>query len=179
MNITYKLYCTTTLCQEENWDGHLQLSIQVDVLPAGQFRVETCTHLQQAGDAAIDGYGYTPGRRFGDAAQNLQQRAFPGAVAADDAHGLSAADLKTHILERPHFFQRVALDDGLPLEIGGHDAASCPPISSEGSGILHQHVAQSQIGNTFGLVADDVFFTEVFSFDDDGGHRGQLKGKGE
>jgi hypothetical protein len=45
-----------------------------------------------------------------------------------------------------------------------------PLFPSEGARILHQHVAQSQIGSTFRLVADDVFLTEVFSFDDDVGH---------
>jgi hypothetical protein len=58
---------------------------------------------------------------------------------------------------------------GFPEEIGGHDAASCPPISSEVLSILHQHVAQKRTTAPFRLVADDVFFTEVFSFDDDVG----------
>jgi hypothetical protein len=60
---------------------------------------------------------------------------------------------------------------GIPSEIGGRDAASCPPISPENSGILHEHVAQKHIVAPFRLVADDVFFTEVFSFDDDVIHR--------
>jgi hypothetical protein len=64
-------------------------------------------------------------------------------------------------------------------EIGGHDSASCPPISPEGSRILHPHVAQKRIVAPFRLVADDVFLTEVFSFDDDVGHEGQLKVEGE
>jgi hypothetical protein len=34
-----------------------------------------------------------------------------------------------------------------------------------------------RIGDLLGLVADDVFFTGVFSFDDDVGHGDQLKGK--
>jgi hypothetical protein len=66
---------------------------------------------------------------------------------------------------------------GFPWEIGGHDAASCPPISAEGSRILHQHVAQKRIVAPFRLVADDVFFTEVFSFDDDVRHSKSEKKK--
>jgi hypothetical protein len=70
---------------------------------------------------------------------------------------------------------------GFPSGIGGDDAASCPPIPLEGSRILHQYIAQSQIGDTFSLVADDVFFTEVFSFYDDGGHskKGKVKREGD
>jgi hypothetical protein len=45
-----------------------------------------------------------------------------------------------------------------------------PLFPPEGLSILHQHVAQKRIVAPFRLVADDVFFTEVFSFDDDVGH---------
>jgi hypothetical protein len=48
--------------------------------------------------------------------------------------------------------------------------ASCPPIYEEGSRILHPHVAQKRIVAPFRLVADDVFLTEVFSFDDNFTH---------
>jgi len=76
---------------------------------------------------------------------------------------------------------------GFPWEIGGHDAASCPPISlcqgfglvPERSRVLHQHVAQSKIGAIFRLVADDIFFTEVFSFDNDVGHEKPVKSEKE
>jgi len=37
---------------------------------------------------------------------------------------------------------------------------------AEDTGILHQHVAQSRIAAPFSLVADQIFFAEVFSFDD-------------
>ena len=38
-----------------------------------------------------------------------------------------------------------------------------------------KHVAQSQTGNTFSLVSDDVFFAKFFSFDDDVGHEKPVK----
>ena len=57
------------------------------------------------------------------------------------------------------------LDDGLPgCQVFG--------LVPEGSGILHQHVAQRSIAAFFRLVADGVFFAGVFGFDDDVGHGG-------
>ena len=42
---------------------------------------------------------------------------------------------------------------------------------------MHQHVAQGYIAAVFGMVADGVFFADVFSFDDDGGHEFSKKSK--
>jgi len=42
---------------------------------------------------------------------------------------------------------------------------------------MHQHIAQSYIAAVFGLVANGVFFADVFSFDDDGGHEFSKKSK--
>ena len=41
------------------------------------------------------------GRRLGDAGEDLQQRALPRAVAADDADHLATLDLEGDILQRP------------------------------------------------------------------------------
>ena len=68
---------------------------------------------------------------------------------------VTASCLKTHILERPHLFHRVALYDGLPrCQVFG--------LVPEASGVVHHYVAQGRIA-PFRLVADGVFFTDVFS----------------
>ena len=41
--------------------------------------------------------------RLGDPAQNFQQRALAGPVAADDADDLAGLNGKRHVLERPEF----------------------------------------------------------------------------
>ena len=52
-------------------------------------------------DAAAD--ARLPVGRLGDPAQDLQQRALAGAVAADDADDLAGLNGKRHVLERPEF----------------------------------------------------------------------------
>ena len=44
-------------------------AVEINVLPAGQLRVKTGAHLEQAGDAALDLHPAL--RRLGDAAQNF------------------------------------------------------------------------------------------------------------
>ena len=74
----------------------------------------------------------------------------------DNTHGLSAFYLKTHILECPHLFHRVALYDGFsPCQVFG--------LAPEGSRILHQHIAQSHIAAVLGLVADGIYILPRFS----------------
>ena len=73
--------------------------IQVHVLAAGQLRVETGSHFEQAADAAED--RRAPARRPGDPREDLQQRRLAGAVPADDPDGLAGGDLEGDVLERP------------------------------------------------------------------------------
>ena len=49
--------------------------------------------------------------RLGDAAEDLQQRAFAGAVAPDDAENFALFDLEAHVLQRPEFLDLVALNN--------------------------------------------------------------------
>ena len=58
-------------------------AIEVDVFPPGQLRVEARADFEERADASVD-LGDAEGR-LGDARQDLQERALPGAVAADDA----------------------------------------------------------------------------------------------
>ena len=57
-------------------------------------------------DAALGG--------LGDAAEDLQQRALAGAVAADDADDLAALHLEETSLQRPEILGRAAAGDGGP-----------------------------------------------------------------
>ena len=74
-------------------------AVQIDVLAAGQLRMEAGADLEQRADAAVD--LDAPRRRLGDARQDLQQRALAGAVAADDADDLAAPDLERHVAAAP------------------------------------------------------------------------------
>src|SRR5438046_61570 len=62
-------------------------AVEKDVLASGQVGMEAGSHFEQTADASaqLD----AAARRLGDAAQNLQQRALAGAVAADDTHHLA------------------------------------------------------------------------------------------
>ena len=74
-------------------------SVEEDVLPAGEFGMETGAHLQEAGDAALD--VAFPGGGGGDAGEDLEEGAFPGTVAADDAKDFALLDFEGDIPEGP------------------------------------------------------------------------------
>jgi hypothetical protein len=63
--------------------------------------------LQQAADASAQPDPALG--RFGDAAEDLEKRAFAGPVPADDAQNLALLDLEIHILKGPEFFDLTAL----------------------------------------------------------------------
>jgi len=136
-------------------------AVEVNVLPPGQLGVEAGAHLQQAGHPALD--RHPPGARLGDAAQDLEQRTLARAVAPDNAHGFPAPDLEAHVLDRPDLFQVVALDDRLAAQQVGRGAP-------EGARIVHQSIAQGRVAAFLRLVADGVFFAQVFGLDDDVSH---------
>ena len=48
-------------------------------------------------------------RWFGDATQNLEQRALAGPVTANDADDFALFDFRTYIFECPEFFDLIAL----------------------------------------------------------------------
>ena len=84
-------------------------TIQIDVLPPGQFGVKTGADLEQARDPAPE--RDPAGGRLGDAGKDFEQGRFAGAVAADDAEDLALLHLEADIVQRPKFFDRVTLDD--------------------------------------------------------------------
>ena len=79
-----------------------------------------------------------PAGRLGDAAQDLEQRALAGAVAADDAEHLALLDLEADILQRPELLDLVALDD-LPA---AHDVDG---LARDIARLAAKHVAQRRV----------------------------------
>ena len=77
-------------------------AVQVDVLPAGEFRMEPSTQLEQGRQAAVDGGRSLVGPE--DAGQHLEQRALAGSVAADDAERLSLLDVQGEVAQGPELF---------------------------------------------------------------------------
>ncbi|MNY19389.1 hypothetical protein D3C86_1528210 [compost metagenome] len=77
-------------------------AIQKDILPASQFRVESCTNLKQTGNLAPN--GDLPPSRLGDAAQDLQQCRFARTIAADHGNALALLNFEGDVAERPEFF---------------------------------------------------------------------------
>ena len=64
-------------------------AVEVDVVAAGEFRVEAGAEFEQRGDAPVHRDGAGGGLQ--DAGHDLQQGALAGAVFADDAEGFAAA----------------------------------------------------------------------------------------
>jgi len=80
--------------------GHAQnRAVEKDILPSGQFRMKASAHFQQRAHAPAQ-FAIAFGR-VRDARENLEQGAFTGAVAPDDAKRLSLPDVESDVLERP------------------------------------------------------------------------------
>src|SRR4029078_13335481 len=82
-------------------------AIEVNVLPAGQFWVESGADFQQARDAAAQCDSAQGG--LGDPREDLKQGAFAGAIAADYAEYLALMDLEADIVEGPEILDGAAL----------------------------------------------------------------------
>ena len=91
----------------------------------------------------------------------------PNSIGAVPHFSLGLADDAAQLFLGVFLLVHEALQ-GLGLFDGGEVLAE--EIFDQGSRVLHQHIAQRQIATVFGLVADDIFFAEVFSFDNDVGH---------
>jgi hypothetical protein len=78
--------------------------VQKDVLAAGEFLIESRADLQEAAHPAVEVDG-----SFGhlcDAGQNFQQRAFSGAIAADQPEHVAALDVEADVPQRPELLAR-------------------------------------------------------------------------
>ena len=74
-------------------------AIEVDVLAPGKLRVEARPQLQQRGHTTADFHMAVGGGER--AAEDLQQGALAGTIAADDAHGFATAHGEVQPLQRP------------------------------------------------------------------------------
>jgi hypothetical protein len=74
-------------------------AVQVDVLAAGQFRVKARADFQETGDPAPE--ASIPFGRLGDPAEDLEERALPCPVAANDPDDFAGLDLKGDITQGP------------------------------------------------------------------------------
>jgi len=79
-------------------------AVEIDVLAPRELGVEAGTDLEEAADGSAQPDLALAG--LGDAAEDLQQRALPGAVSADEAENLSAADFEVYVREGPELFYR-------------------------------------------------------------------------
>src|SRR5262249_21354841 len=84
-------------------------AIEVNVLSASQFRMETSADLQQARDPTAQ---QNPAfRRLSNTAEDLEQRTFAGSISPNDADDLALLHLEAHILECPELLHSVALNN--------------------------------------------------------------------
>src|SRR5712692_9999002 len=85
-------------------------TVEVDVLPAGQIRVESSAHLQQGTNPAPH-LGMALGR-LGDARENLQERALARPVTPDYTDGLAMSYLEGGVPESPESLVHIGRADG-------------------------------------------------------------------
>ena len=74
-------------------------AIQEDILAPGEFRMKSRAYLKKTGNATADS-NFTLGR-FGNPAEELEQRTLSCSVTADDADNLTLLDFSGDIPERP------------------------------------------------------------------------------
>jgi hypothetical protein len=82
--------------------------VQQDILLAGQLRVKPRAQLDHAADAGAARDEQRADGRPMNPRHQLQERALPGAVAADEPHGLSLPDLQRNRCERPELLDALA-----------------------------------------------------------------------
>ena len=74
-------------------------AVEEDIFASGQFGMKARADFQQAANAAVD--SGEAGSGPGDAREQLQQRGFARAVAADQAHHLTMPHFEAHVAQRP------------------------------------------------------------------------------
>ena len=82
-------------------------AVHVDVLTAGQLRMETGTDFQERGNAATGTDG--SGGRGGDTRQKFQQGGLPGTVFSDNAYYIALMHIEGDVFQRPDIFRRAFL----------------------------------------------------------------------
>src|SRR5215213_1197557 len=86
-------------------------AVQEDVLAPGQLRVEACPHLQESPYPAAE--VRLPLGRRGDPREDLEERALPGTVVADDPQRLAPLELEVDVAEGPELLLRLCAPEGL------------------------------------------------------------------
>ena len=120
--------------------------------------MEPRADLEQAGDPAADADAAFGG--LGDAAEDLQQGALPGSVAADDGYDFAVADFEGDIPQGPEFLDLVALNDLLTAE-------DVPSLAGEIAGVPCENIAQGGVFLPGGaLVAYKVALAEILDAND-------------
>ena len=117
-----------------------QCRIQIDVLETGELRVETAAQFQQGRHTPLNRHRAAGGGE--GAAEQLQQGAFAGAVAAHHAHGLARFQLEAHIPEGPE--RRIEGAASAPETLGQagprrgeHPVALAELLGLDGDGVSH------------------------------------------
>lgn len=129
-------------------------AVKKDVFAAGELGVEAGAELEEGGDAAVDLDG-TRGRRE-RAGDELEQGGFAGAVAADDARGLAAADFEGDVAQGVEI--AVAASGAV-----GEAAVSAGATREEHGGGLRKRAMEA--GGR--ALPNAVSFGEIFNRDDD------------
>ena len=122
---------------------------EIDVLAAGQLGMKSRAHFQQAADTAVN--FREAGGGPGDAREQLQQRGFPGAVAADQPDDFALFHVEGHIAQRPD-------------KILGFARATALEGRGEGA---RDYIAQGEVALAF---ADAIAFAQSFHVDDGFSH---------
>ena len=133
-------------------------TVHVDIVPAGEFGVEAGAYLEQGTDAACD--GYTPVGGFGDAGEDFEQGALPGAVVPDDAEHFALLHFEVDVPQCP--------EDGFVVFVEAGEGAQLAEVVERGTQGA-AYLAEEGIPAFF-FEADAVAFGEIFDFDDGGGH---------
>ena len=103
------LVALVDLARGEPEDG----AVQIDVVAAAEFGVESGAEFEQRGDAAVN--TDRAGSGMQDPGHHLQERALAGAVLPDDAEGLAALDLEADVVERPEILVALQTIQGQQL----------------------------------------------------------------
>src|SRR5262249_18561373 len=140
-------------------------AVQEDVFAPCELGVEACADLQQAGHPAPN--SYPPFARLGDARKDLQQRAFPCAIAANNTQDLTTPYPKAHVLKSPELLGHVA----------GDKRAASEKVRRRTRPALcctRDHVAKRNVSLPLGLLADHVLFTTTRASNDNLVTHGQI-----
>ncbi len=126
-------------------------AVHVDVLTTGQFRMEACPHFEQGTHAPT--HGDRAACRIGDAGEDLEQGAFPCAVAPHNAEHFPFLKVEGDIFQRPNEIL-------IGAAVGFADQCLYQ-LNRRGEGI-HDHVAQHVVAKLRLRRADDILLAEIF-----------------